>query len=152
MPLRNLVFVDSVASSYPIPPSPRRCLTGKLHNGSLLIEIPDCLKPYFSAIGSIESAAAGCLQPGKRSQRSVVFLLHSIRRYFSISDTLLARCSPSSLKRPFCRLQLARGSFVLPLCPPCRITSNRSAQFLLRLMLFPHPAALPHCCVRRTSP
>src|SRR6185437_4995633 len=153
MPLRNLVFVDSVASSYAIRPSPRRCLTGKLHNGSLLIDIPDCLKPYFSAIGSIESA----VPPDASSQASGVNDLWYFfcTRFDAISrfPTLFSdRCSPSSLKRPFCSLQLAHGFLVSPLCPPCRITSNRSAQFLLRLMLFPHPAALPPCCVRRTSP
>ena len=131
MPLRNLVFVDSVVSSYPIRPSPRRCLTGRLQGGSLLIEIPDCLKPYFSAIGSIESA----VPPDASSQASGVNDLWYFfcTRFDAISrfptlfspDALQARSSDR-----FVAYNSRTDSSVLPLCPPCRITSNRSAQFL----------------------
>ena len=118
MPLRNLVFVDAIVSSYPIRPSPRRWLTGKLHNGSLLIEIPDCLKPYPPPSGPLR-AQSRRMPPARQAESTICGISFALdRRYFSISDTLLARCSLSSLKRPFCRLQLARGSFVLPLCPP----------------------------------
>ena len=70
MPLRNLVFVDSVASSYPIPPSPRRCLTGKLHNGSLLIEISDCLKPYPPPSGPLR-AQSRRMSPARQSESTI---------------------------------------------------------------------------------